>query len=126
VPQFTARTESNHPLAPEVPLLFPLFDKDRVTSRLLFLTTPPPMSLSSDAPLEVLRDYIIPIALSDHIGKAVIVSGLFLVCYDWGMLCCCLRQGRLILTHLPSDIFRKRGTRGELWECGTLVIMATW
>jgi hypothetical protein len=59
-------------------------------AHLPFLTPPSPlMSLSSDAPLEVLREYIIPIALSYYIGKIVTVGGIFLACYDWGLLCCC-------------------------------------
>jgi len=50
---------------------------------------PSPMSLSPDAPLEVLRDHIVPAALSNYIGKIVTVCGMFLVCYEWGEFYCC-------------------------------------
>ena len=54
-----------------------------------FLSRPklPPvsMSLSPDAPLEVLRDYVTPAALSNYIGKLVTIGGIFLTCYEWGM-----------------------------------------
>jgi hypothetical protein len=43
-----------------------------------------PLSLPPDMPLDVQRAFIIPIAVSQYIGKLFIVSGLFLNSYDWG------------------------------------------
>jgi len=65
------------------------------------------MSLSPNAPLEVLRDHIVPAALSNYIGKIVTVCGMFLVCYDWSKFCRCPFELGLIL--FLSNISGQRG-----------------
>ena len=63
-----------------------------------------PMSLSSDAPLKVLRDYIVSAAEAQYIGKIVTICAIFLVCYDWRKFWCCSLKRTLIL--FPSHISR--------------------
>ena len=66
------------------------------------------MSLSPDAPLEVLRDHVVSMAESHYVGKIAIVCGMFLVFYEWCKCCFCPFKRRLI--RFPSDISRQRGT----------------
>ena len=74
------------------------------------------MSLSPDAPAEVLRDYILSARVTSHVGKIAIVCGMFLVCYDWRKSDCWPHRRRLIL--FLSNIVRQRGTTAphfKLW-----------